>query len=158
MRKIVNTIALLCFTAGLAIGQGTTVPENIRQAFAQKVSEAKDLEWEYDAEDQVWEVEYKLRKDEFTTAFSKDGTWLETEEEIKKSALPTAVKERLKSDFSEYSLEEAEKVETSKGIFYEVELERESNGQEMELELVLSADGKVLRQAEEVEDEEEDED
>lgn len=154
---LVMVLSTMTFTA---CGQKTDVPSNVKKAFEQKVSNAKDLEWEYDSEDKLWEVEYEIGKAEFTSAFDKNGKWVETEKEIKFSELPEAVKATLKADYSDYEVEEVEFVETPKGKFYEVEVELEKDDEEVEFELLFSTDGKVVKKEQEkdVDDDDEDED
>jgi len=148
-------MTVFCTMTYTASGQGTDVPANVKKAFEEKVSNAKEVEWEYDSEDKLWEVEYEIGKDEFTTAFDESGKWIETEKEIKFSKLPKPVKATLKADFSDYEVEEVEFVETPEGRFYEVEVELEEDDNEMAFELCISPEGKVISKEEEKENEEE---
>lgn len=150
---VVMVLSTMTFTA---YGQKTDVPSSVKKVFEQKVSNAKDVEWEYDGEEKLWEVEYEIGKSEFTSAFDENGKWVETEKEIKFSELPEAIKETLKSDFSDYEVEEIEFVETPEGKFYEVEVELEKDDKEVEFDLLFSPDGKVVKKEQEKDDEEDD--
>jgi hypothetical protein len=132
-------------------GQKTNVPVNVIKAFEQKVSNAKEVEWEYDSEEKNWEVEYEIGKDEFTSEFDENGIWLETEMEIKFSKLPEPVKATLKSDFVEYKVEEVVMIESPGGKFYEIEVELVKNHKEIEYEIRIAPDGKVIQKEEEKE-------
>jgi len=151
----VMVFSIMTFTA---CGQKTDVPSNVKKAFEQKVSNAKDVEWEYDSEDKLWEVEYEMGKAEFTSAFDENGIWVETGKEIKFSELPETVKATLKADYSDYEVEEMEFVETPKGKFYEVEVELEKDDEEVEFELLFSTDGKAVKKEQEKDDEDDDND
>ena len=86
--------------------------------------------------------------------FDSTGKWLVTETEIKISDLPASVQSAINNEFSGYSIEEAEAVETAEaGMFFEVALEKG----ESSLEVQISADGQVLKkeEKEEVESDEE---
>jgi hypothetical protein len=152
---LVMVLSTMTFTAS---GQKTDIPSNVKKAFEQKVSNAKDVEWEYDNEDKLWEVEYEIGNAEFTSAFDESGKWVETEKEIKFAELPEAVKATLKADYSDYEVEEVEYVEKPDGKFYEVEVELEKDDEEVEFELLFSTDGKVVKKEQEKDDEDDDED
>jgi len=158
MRNLMILLMVFGTMTFTAFGQKTDVPAKVKNAFEQKVSNAKDVEWEYDSEDKVWEVEYEIGKDEFTSAFDENGKWVETEKEIKFSELPEPVKATLKADYSDYEVEEVEFVETPDGKFYEVEVELEKDDKEVEYELLIAPDGKVVKKEQEKDDEEGDED
>jgi hypothetical protein len=158
MKNLMILVMVLITMTFTAYGQKTDVPSNVKKAFEQKVSNAKDVEWEYDSEDKLWEVEYEIGKAEFTSAFDENGKWVETEKEIKFSELPEAVKAALKADYSDYEVEEVEFVETPEGKFYEVEVELEKDDEEVEFELLFSPDGKVVKKEQEKDDDDDEDD
>jgi hypothetical protein len=158
MRTLTILAVAFCAMTFTACEQKTDVPAKVKKAFEQKVSNAKDVEWEYDSEDKLWEVEYEIGEDEFTSAFDENGKWVETEKEIKFAELPEPVKATLKADYSDYEVEEVEFVETPKGKFYEVEVELEKDDEEVEFELLFSTDGKVVKKEQEKDDEDDDND
>ena len=111
-------------------------------AFQDKYPDAKDVEWEKESDTEP-EAEFDLNDEEMSANFSPDGTWLETETEIKEDDLPEAVKSTLKAEFADYELEESEKIATPEyAEAYEVELEQ----REATLEVMLDNSGKVLKQ------------
>ncbi|MBD3270561.1 hypothetical protein GF376_03470 [Candidatus Peregrinibacteria bacterium] len=152
MRNLMISVIVLSTMTFTAYGQKTDVPANVKKAFEQKVSNAKDVEWEYDSEDKLWEVEFEIGKAEFTSAFDENGKWVETEKEIKFSELPEGVKATLKADYSDYEVEEVELVEKPEGKFYEVEIELEKDDKELEFELLFSPDGKFIKEEQEKDD------
>lgn len=69
------------------------------------------------------------------------GKWLETETEIKVSALPAVIQSTLKRDFAGFKVEEASKIESLKNDnCFEAEIEK---GEET-FDVLFSTDGKVL--------------
>lgn len=155
-------IMLLALVAALSLGSmsfllisKTQVPQVVLHAFNTKYPNAKKVKWE-EEEAMEYEAEFKLQGQEMSANFRADGTWLETETEIKKNALPDAVKKAISKEFPGYDVEEAERIETPDlPLAFEVELENESNNSEMEA--VFSADGKLLKKEMENDHDNEDE-
>jgi predicted small lipoprotein YifL len=152
---LVMVISTMTFTA---CGQKTDVPSDVKKAFEQKVSNAKDVEWEYDSQDKLWEVEYEIGEEEFTSVFDEKGKWIETERELTFAKLPQAVKATLKADYSDYEVEEVANLETPDGKFYEVEVELEKDDKGTEFELHFTPEGKVVKKEQEKNDKEDDDD
>ena len=129
------------------------IPSVVLKAFQEKYPQAQDVEWEKESDTEL-EAEFDLNGEEMSANFSQDGTWMETETEIKRKDLPKAVQSTLKSQFAGYEIEESEKVATpEQPEAYEVEIEKG----ETTLSVMLDKNGKVLKQ-ETAEPEDEDED
>jgi hypothetical protein len=120
------------------------VPAAVKKAFESKFSEAKKVEWEKE-KDSEWEAEFEQNGIEYSANFLADGTWVETEHEIKKEEIPVAVLAKLQLDFEGYKYDEVELSETPNGKFYEMELEK---GKE-EIEVTFSEEGKLISKKEE---------
>ena len=136
----------------------TEVPKAVLEAFAAKYPAAQKVKWE-EEEEGVYEAEFKMNGKEMSANFKADGTWLETEMEIKKSDLPQVVKTAIASQFPGYELEEVEQIETpDRAVAYEVILENESD--DVDMEAVFSADGTLLKKkmGKEDDDDEDDDD
>ena len=132
-----------------ACGQKTNVPAKVKTAFEQKFPTAKKVKW--DKENEIeWEAEFKMNSKEYSANFNSDGKWMETEYEIKKSDIPSAVKSSLDSDFKGYKIEEAEISETADGKVYEFELEKGKT----DIEVAISTDGSILKKEEKKENDE----
>lgn len=133
------------------IARRPNVPQAVLDAFAGKFPQAQHVKWEEEHEDE-YEAEFKINKMEMSANFKADGTWLETEMEIKKAQLPEAVKQAIAKQFPGFDIEEAEQVETpDQPLAYEVELE----GHDTEVEAVFKADGTLLKKEMKDEDDEE---
>ena len=115
------------------------VPAAVKTAFSQKFPTAKKVNWDLESATE-WEAEFKQAGTEYSANFLTDGTWQETEHEIKKSDVPEAIKQAFAKDFSGYELEKVEISETAGGSVYELAVEK---GEE-EWELVFDAHGLLI--------------
>ncbi len=140
---LVLTISIfLSACSGAQSIKQSEVPTAVMKAFQEKFSQAKSVAWEKESETEL-EAEFKLNGDEMSANFAQDGTWLETESEIKQKDLPEAVKSTLKREFADYEVEECEKVATpEQAEAYELELEKGENT----IEVVMDKNGTVLKQ------------
>lgn len=140
--KILGTLALaLTMSTGMyAFGSGDDAPKKVEEAFAKKFPTVKKVKWDKE-NDTEWEAEFKMKGTEYSANFMEDGTWKETEHEIKKNAIPANVKTSLDTEFSGYKIEEAEISETSEGSVYEFELEKG----EQTMEVAIDTNGKVIK-------------
>ncbi|CAH8281783.1 putative PepSY-like beta-lactamase-inhibitor [Mariniflexile fucanivorans] len=128
--------SLLAFTSSIK----KDPPQKVKEAFAKKFPNIKKADWDKESETE-WEAEFKMNKVEYSANFLSDGTWLETEHDIKMKDVPKNILNTLKSEFSGYAIEEAEISETSKGVFYEFEIEKDK----IEMEVVFDTNGKILK-------------
>jgi hypothetical protein len=92
-------------------------------------------------DESIWESEFKLKGTEYSANFRTDGTWVETEYELKKSELPSSIRDFLNSDYKEYKIEEIESAETPDSKLIEVIVEK---GEE-HWELIFDSNGKFLK-------------
>jgi hypothetical protein len=69
------------------------------------------------------------------------GSILETEREIKKSELPSAIHDLLKKDYAAFEIEETAKIESKGEITYEVEVEKGKQA----FDLIFDVNGKLLK-------------
>jgi len=116
------------------------VPTAVTSAFKAKFPNATKTSWEMENANE-YEASFKLNGKEVSANFDNTGKWLETETEIKVSALPAAVKAALSKDFAGFKIEEASKIESAKdGNCYEAELEK---GEET-FDVLFLPNGKIL--------------
>mgnify|MGYP003635854094 CR=1 FL=1 len=133
---------MFAFTSG-----GDKAPQKVKDAFAKKFPTAKKVKWEKESEKE-WEAEFKMNKTEYSANFLSDGTWQETEHEIKVKEVPQNIMASLKKAFPDYEIEEAEISETPKGIVYEFAIEKG----ETEMEVAIDTNGKVVKKEVKIED------
>lgn len=118
------------------------VPENIAAAFKAKFSIAEKVSWAVD--DDNYKADFKISKVDFTATFDRAGKWLMTEKFIKPSELPKVVRDSVTKEFGQlsgYTYEDVERVETEKGITYEMNIKKG----ELAYELVISEKGDISK-------------
>lgn len=146
MKKIQILAAVLLVAAiasGMyAFGIKEDAPLKVTAAFAKMFPAIKKVKWEKES-DTEWEGEFKMKGAEYSANFLGDGTWQETEHEIKKNAIPVNVKRTLDTEFSGYKINEAELSETPEGSVYEFELEKGEEG----VEVTIDINGKVINKS-----------
>ena len=121
MKKLLMIMSIVFICSCAFAG---TPPEAVKKAFAKKFPTATKVSWGVEGPKE-WEAEFTLAGDKISANFSEDGTWLETEREIKAVNLPKAVLAAVKSKYNDWKIAEADKTETSKhGTIYEVDLKK----------------------------------
>ncbi len=153
MKRIFFVVLIFsAFSLG-TIGQ-TTVPDNVKAAFEKMFPEAKSIKWSVE-DSKTWEAEFKMKCKEMSANFDGDGTWLETETEMKARNLPESVLNVVKTEFAGYRIDEACLVESPDMKAYEIGIEKKEAGTETELEILVSEEGKILKKGQ-VQEEDED--
>ena len=139
MKKIlmILSIALIC-----SCTFAKTPPKAVSDAFMKKFPTATKVSWGIEGPKE-WEAEFTLDGDKVSANFSQDGTWLETEQEIKASSLPAAVLSNVKMKYATWKIAEADKTETAKhGTIYEVDLKKGMKRKS----LAFKADGTSIKE------------
>ena len=149
MKKI-KILGAVLFSAVIGSGiyafdTNKDVPIRVKEAFAKKFPNIKKVKWEKES-DSEWEGEFKIKGMEYSANFLEDGTWKETEHEIKRNAIPSNIKTILDTEFSDYKIEEAEISETQNGSVYEFELEKGELNTEITIDLKGNVISKVTSQ------------
>ncbi|RUT72856.1 PepSY-like domain-containing protein [Ancylomarina longa] len=148
--KTLKLVTAILLAAGIsACAQNKKpVPTAIQNAFLVKFPDAKKVKW--DKENKMeWEAEFKMDGKEYSANFLADGTWKETEYEIKKAAIPATIKQTLDTEFAGYEIEEAEFSKTADGQVYEFEIEKGKTN----MEVAIDKSGKVVKREEQQEEE-----
>ena len=152
MKKIIIVLLTAALVSNEAIAQKISdekVPAAVASAFKAKFPKTTKMSWEMENAN-AYEAEFKLNGEKVSANFDSSGKWLETETDIKVSALPAAVQKAIKKDFAGFKIEEASKVESARdGNCFEVEIEK---GKE-EFDVLFTADGKMLSKTKEQEGE-----
>ena len=93
-------------------------------------------------EEADFEVNFKNKNVEYSAKYDKQGKWLETEKEVKKSELPIIIQQALEKEFPKAEIEESEKITyLTHGVVYELEIEKDKQ----KLEVQFSAEGNLLK-------------
>lgn len=128
----------------------SSVPLKVKSAFIDRFPDAKKVVWGKESK-MEWEAEFKLNGMDYSALFLENGTWQETEHNIKPNSIPKNVMETFEKAFSSYKMEEVEIAETANGIVYEFEAEK---GEE-NIEISIDSRGKLLSRKESKDFEEE---
>jgi hypothetical protein len=143
MKKIIFmllTTAIMSNSANAQKISADKVPAVVTSAFKTKFPTVTKTTWEMENKTE-FEANFKSNAVETSANFDNTGKWLETETELKVSALPIAIQSTLKKDFAGFKINEASKIESVKhGNCYEAEIEK---GEET-FDILFTADGKVL--------------
>jgi hypothetical protein len=135
MKIIIITGAVLATLGSCAQDESAQAKET----FAAKFPNAKNVKWDRES-DTEWEAEFKMAGKEYSANFGNDGTWKETEYEVSKKDLPTAILTHLSTQFANAKIEEIEKVEKPDFSGYELEMEEG----ETTFDLVMDTAGNVI--------------
>jgi len=107
-------------------------PDAVKKAFQKKYPNENDPDWHLDKNGN-YEAKFKKDGEHFRADYRPDGSWFETESNIKKKDLPKAVRDKIKAEYDDYKIYEIEKVDHhAKGIFYDVEFK--INGEKTDIE------------------------
>jgi len=145
MKKMIVIVAVLLTVNGYAQKvKEAEVPKAVVESFNKNFPGAKAEKWE--KEEGRYEAEFDWKKTEASADFSDDGKLLETEQEIKTSALPTSINEYIAKNYAGYKITDASKItEASGNVKYEAEVEK---GKE-EFDLIFDSTGSFIEKAEE---------
>lgn len=107
-------------------------PEAVQANFEKMYPGENDPDWHIDKNGN-YESKFKKKGIHYRADYRPDGTWIETEQNIKKKELPKAIKKRLEDDFDYEKIYEIEKVSHyQKGLFYDVELKIDGKKRDIE--------------------------
>lgn len=135
--KLLLSIVITGFFVSCSNAQDA--PKPVKDAFAKKFSNAKSVKWGKE-NDSEWEAEFKMDGSEYSANFMQDGTWKETEHEMKMNDMPSNVMEAVKTQYPDYKMSEPEMSETAAGMVYEFELKKGAE----KMEIAMDAQGKVM--------------
>lgn len=151
--KVLGSILVAAaFGSGMYACTGKSdAPQKVKETFAKMFPSVKSVKWDKESATE-WEAEFKMNSIAYSANFLEDGTWTETEHDIKQTDIPENVKTILLSEFPGYKIEASEISETKDGMVYEFEIEKG----ESEMEVAINNNGKVVKK--EIEKETEDKD
>jgi len=97
------------------------VPSVVKNAFASKYADAKEVDWEM--RDKDFEVDFEINNVDYALLINSSGEILMQKEEITKEDLPDAVTSGINANFSDLQLDEVEKIEKDGAVYYQVEFD-----------------------------------
>ncbi|WP_405198722.1 PepSY-like domain-containing protein [Christiangramia sp. LLG6405-1] len=118
-----------------------TVPDAVKTAFQKKYPGENDPDWEKD-DHGYWESHFKKDGEKYRADFNADGTWVETENDVKKKELPEVILNIIERDYSEYEITEVEHVQSAtKGEFFDVEFKQKGKNKDV----MFKPDGTIIK-------------
>jgi len=132
--------AVLALISLTACSQTKNVPQNILNAFSHKFPNAKEVEWGKENEN-IWEAEFELSDKDMSANFNIKGDWQETETELTRKDLPTAVNTKIKTAYKGYKVKEVGYTETPQLKAYEIEVKK---GEKL-IEVMLDNSGNIIK-------------
>lgn len=111
------------------------IPTAVLDALKAKYPEAKNVEWE--VKNGVYEADFDLAKVEYEVCVSKEGKILKVEQDITSDDVPAAVLAKMQADAKDGKLEDIEKVEIGKTVYYKADVDSKAG----DFKVVYSASG-----------------
>jgi len=143
MTKIILFLSVCLMISLTGYNQKVTpdkVPAAVKQAFAKKFPAATDVKYEMEKSD--YEVNFREKGVEMSANFDAAGKWLETETEIKESALPKEVSDSVARNFPGFKITEVARTEApGKETIYEMDVKKGKDGYEVQ----FSVKGDILK-------------
>jgi hypothetical protein len=133
---IIITILAFLVTATSCKRTAVTVPSVVKNALQVNHADAQEVEWEKTGK--LYEAEFIENGKEITVLISDAGRELKRKEEVLPAEIPPPVQILLRSSYGNYKLDDAEKVSSEGGVFYQVELEARAK---QDVNLVINAEG-----------------
>lgn len=139
MRSLIFLMCLSGFTATLSAQDipQADIPAPVLKSFQTQFPTATKADWEMDGE--LYKVDFEIGKREHDLWIDKSGGIKKHKEDFPKSKLPAAIGEKLKSEFSAYTIDDVDKIEQDEKVFYRVKL-KDATG---EREIWFNSDGAI---------------
>ncbi len=132
MKTIITAIALFITFTSMA----QTAPSAVANSFAKRFPNTTVKKW--DKEGEKWEANFIKEGKTMSATFTSNGTWEETETDIKISELPTAVADYVKANYKGANIKEAAVIERGNQKMYEAEVKGK--------DVLFDTNGKFLKE------------
>ena len=115
------------------------IPAAVSSAFKAKYAGVTSPSWKMKGGN--YQASFRMNNEEMKAEFDNTGKWLQTENRIASTSLPSAVQAEIKKDFADYKTEDAHKVQSATGgAAYTAKVVKGTE----KYEVVFGADGKVI--------------
>ncbi len=118
------------------------VPSVVRNAVQAKFSNATGIEWEKKKD--IFEAELTKDSVEYTVEVDATGKLLRQKTDVTVQQLPAAITQALQTNYSQYTVDDAEQLEVNGTTLYQLELEGKGV---KDVKLVFEANGTVSKVA-----------
>jgi len=138
-----KTLTLIIMATGFSIavsGQDipqSQVPSPVLNALQSKFSNAKDLEWEMSGD--LYKAEFEIGRNDHDVWIDKSGNIVKHREDFPKAELPAAIRQKIETEFKDYTIDDVDKIETDGKVFYEVDLDSRSGDRDV----LFTSDGNI---------------
>lgn len=142
--KYLILVATMVFWFGNVNAQkipASEVPAVVKEALMKAYSNPMDVEWEKKGEN--YKVEFDVGMMEHELWINPAGNIIRHKEDIASTDLPMAITNKLMVEYSDYTIDEVEKLTVDKRVLYKVELEREVGNTEEEVVLIMDENAKI---------------
>lgn len=115
----------------------TQVPPAVIKSFTSYFPNTSRVEWE--RKGKQYEAEFNVKRVDHKALFENNGKLIVYKKDIPQSQLPAAVKQAIRQQYSNYRIDDTERIARSGHVYYQVELD----GEPQDLKLVFTKDGKL---------------
>lgn len=139
MKTILSTLILIASLSTEAVSQDISekeVPSSILSVFQNKYPNAGETRWEQ--KDDAYKAEFEVGSREHDLWIDKNGKITKHKEDFPKSELPQAITQKIKTDFKDYKIDDADKIEEGGKVLYEIDLQGKD-----ERKVFFTADGNI---------------
>ena len=132
MKRFIPFILVIFLGNALSCQSNDKVPDAVKKSFRSKYPNESDPDWHLDKNGN-YESNFKKDGKHYKADFLPSGSWIETERSLEKDDLPKTIRQTLKKDFKDFKIVEIEEVQhAEKGLFYDVELKKDSKKKDVE--------------------------
>lgn len=107
--------ALICTPAMAGHIKESSVPTTVKNCIEEKYPAAKDIEWDFDKDEQLYEAEFKIDGLEYKIEITPDGVLYASKEDFPVSGLPAAITKYIAEHYPDSKILGANR-KTSRGI------------------------------------------
>ena len=140
-RVLIILISAITFSACRDDYPASKVPSVVHNTVNTRFPGAIDIDWAKNTND--YEAEFDLKGIEYTVFVDPTGKLVSYKYDIKFTEFPEPILSVISTQYKDYKIDEAEKVEKNDSTYYQAELEGKKK---KELRLVFFADGKMADQ------------
>ena len=98
------------------------VPAEVKTAFAQQYPSARILEWDFEDDENAYEVEAKLGQAEIKALYRENGQLISSKEDVSADKIPASVLKQIHEKWTRAEVLGANKITTPKGVVWDVGL------------------------------------
>lgn len=141
--KTMQLVVLLLLGTGTSFAQDipkSKVPAVIINNFNKEFPKANDIEWEMEGD--LYNVEFEIGWfTDYEAWYNVSGKLVKQTQEISKSDIPKAVANAIKTQYSEYRIDDAKKIIENGVETYKIELEKWDE----DFDVIFTENGKIIK-------------